>query len=111
MAHAIVDRDVLNRLHEKLDSLNPAEGRFEPADQIRRAYVALVERLQVDRHSSAVGRRVRAVGTDEGRKALDRGVRENRARELLLLVRHGPKADGRRGLGDPLDHAGVLHRE
>ena len=44
-AHPIVHRNVLHRLHEQLDSLNLAHSGVEPADQVRRAYLSLVERL------------------------------------------------------------------
>ena len=53
-AHAVIDRDVLHRLHEQLDALRPVRAWLEPADEIRGADVALFERLEIDRHPAAV---------------------------------------------------------
>ncbi len=64
-AHPVIDRDVLHRLHEELNALHILQLRLQPAHHVRRAQVALLQRLQVDRHSSAVHRRVRAVRADE----------------------------------------------
>ena len=89
-AHAVVDRDVLHRLHEERDAIHFLQLRLQPADHIRGAGVAAIgQRLQVDRHAAAVERGVRAIGPDERRKTLHRWVLENDLGEFLLLLRHG----------------------
>ena len=49
--------------------------------------------------------------TDEGGDGVDGGVCEEDVGELLLPLRHGGEGDGRRGLGDALEDAGVLRGE
>ena len=110
-AHPVVHGNVLHRLHEQLDSLNLIQLRLEPADHVGRADLALVERLQIDRHSAAVRRCIRSVRADERREAFDRRVFQNHLCELLLLLRHGLRANRLRRLRDALDDARVLHRE
>src|ERR1700755_733822 len=70
-AYPVIDRDVLHRLHEQLDAAYLSEIVVEAANHVRGAQVTLVERLEVDRHSPAVERRVGAISPDERRKALD----------------------------------------
>src|SRR2546430_164558 len=68
-ADAILDRQVLDRLHEERDALDPRELRLEARDHVARAHPAVVEGLQVDLDAAAVRRRVDPVDADEGREA------------------------------------------
>ena len=64
-ADAVVDGDVLHRLHVELDSLNLLQAGLQSANHVGGADVAIRQRLQIDRHAPAVERRVGAVRADE----------------------------------------------
>ena len=113
-ADAVLDRQVLHRLHVERDALaRRASLRLQPPDDLasRRASRSR-ERLQVDQHAAAVERRVGAVDADERRQALDRRVlaARRRASACWRSAIAAKEIDLRR-FGDALDHAGVLHRE
>ena len=110
-AHAVIDGDVLHRLHVQLDAVHLGQAVVEAANDVRSAEIALVERLEVDGHASAVQRGVGAVGADEGGEAFDRRVLQDDLGQLLLLLGHRGKGDGCGRLRDALDHARILHRE
>src|SRR5664280_1914669 len=110
-ADPILHREVLHGLKEERHSGDLLQLRLEPADQVVRANLALVERLEVDLDSPAVRRLVRAVDADERREALDGGVLQDDGRELLLPLRHRLEGGGLRRLRDAEEDAGVLNRE
>lgn len=88
-AHPIVDRNVLHRLHKQLYALNLAQLRTEAADDVGGAHLALLERLEVDRHSTTIRRCIGSVGTNKRRKAFHSLIIQNYLREFLLPFRHG----------------------
>ena len=92
-ADAVLDRQVLHRLHVQRDAGDVGELRLQPADDVDGARVALVERLQVDQDAAAVERRVRAVDADERREALDRRVFQQHVGERLLPLGHRGERD------------------
>ncbi len=113
-ADAVVDGDVLHRLHVEVHAGDVAEFVLQAANDIGRVDAAgrtLIERLEVDGDAAAVERGIDAVGADEGGKTFDGGVAQDDVGELLLFLRHGVEGDILRRLGDALDHAGILHRE
>src|SRR5262249_54256186 len=66
-ADAVLDRQVLHRLHEQRNALDIGQGRLQAADDVAGADMALFERLQVDLDTPAVDRRIGAVNADERR--------------------------------------------
>jgi len=64
-ADAIIDGEILHRLHVKLDSFNLRQLRSKPFDDATGGNAALFKRLQVDLDATAVKRSVRAVGSNE----------------------------------------------
>ena len=73
-ADAVLDRQVLHRLHVQRDAFDAGElACRRRMTSVRRA-VTLRQRLQVDQHASAVERRIGAVDADERRQALDGGI-------------------------------------
>ncbi len=97
-ARAVVHGDVLHRLHEQLNPLNVLQLALQPADDVRRAQVAIGERLQIYRETSAVERGVGAIGSDERAQALDRWIGQDYLGQLFMLLRHGAEGDGLRRL-------------
>ena len=86
--------------------------RLQPADDVGRVGVALVERLQVDQHAPVVERRVRLIDADERRQALDRRILADDVDGLLLQRRSSPGTTTVCGADrDALNDAGVLNRE
>ena len=73
-ADAILDRQVLHRLHVQRDAVDLGQLRLQAADHVAGADLPRFERLQVDLDAAAVQRRVGAVDADERRQALDRRV-------------------------------------
>ena len=110
-ADPVLHREVLHGLKEERHSGDLLQLRLEPADQVLRADLALVERLEVDLDPPAVQRLVRAVDADERREALDGGILQDDGRELLLPLGHRLEGGGLRRLGDAEEDAGVLNRE
>ena len=64
-AHPVVNGKVLHRLHIELDPRYLCEFRSQPVDHLRRADLALIERLEIDLNAAAIERRVGAVRADE----------------------------------------------
>ena len=87
-ADAVLDRQVLHRLHEERDPIHLCKFRLEPTNHVRSRNAALLERFQVDLDAPAVDGRVRAVNADEGRKAFDGRILQDHTRESLLALRH-----------------------
>ena len=110
-AHARFDRQVLNGLHEQADAVNLIDDRLQPADDGAGIGVPFVERLQIDLNSARVERRVRPVDSDEGRQAFDGRILQNGLGQRLLPGRHGREGNVLRRVGNPHDHARVLHGE
>src|ERR1700722_18812693 len=76
-AYAVVDRDVLHRLHIERNSLHVLQILLQPAHQIGRADIPVFQRLQVDRHTPTDERCIGPVGSDERRNTLDRRILED----------------------------------
>ena len=110
-ADTVVHRNVLHRLHVELDARNLRQIRLQPANHIRGAQIALIERLQVDRHPSAVQGGIGPIRTDKGGDAFDGRVLEHDVGQLLLLLCHGRKGDRFRRLGNALNYARILRGE
>ncbi len=113
-ADAVVDGQVLHRLHEERRCPAPRRARG-----CRRRMI--VAGARASRSSSGFrliwmrplfGGRVGAVDADERRQALDRGILQDRPRASACwrsAIAANETVCGR--LGDAEDHAGVLHRE
>ena len=110
-ADAVIDREILHRLHVERDAGDLGQLRLQAADDLGGGDFAHVERLEVDLDASAVERGVGAIGPDERRKAIDRRIVQQDLGQLLLLFGHGVKGSGCGGLRDALDEARVLGRE
>ena len=110
-ADAVLDGQVLHRLHEQCNALHAGQGRLQAADDIAGTDMPLVERLQVDLDAPAVDRRIGPVDADEGRQTLHRRVLQDRPGEGLLAFSHGGEGHRLRRLGNAQDDAGILHRE
>ena len=70
-----------------------------------------LQRLQIDLHAAAVQRGVRAVNSDERRKAIHRRILQDHVRQRLLAIGHRREGNALRGFGNAENHAGILHRE
>ncbi len=64
-ADAVLDRQILDRLHKKRDPINLFELRLQPAHHFGRAGISFFQRLEVDKDPPAVQRRVYPIDTDE----------------------------------------------
>ncbi len=100
------DGQILHRLHVERDAGQRAGRVLDPLHDGRDVGLALVMRLEVDQDAAAVERGVGAVDADEGGEAVDIGVLQDDAGELLLPLRHRGIGDRLRRFGDRLDHAG-----
>ena len=105
------DGQVLHRLHIERDAGQAAGRVLEPLHDGRDVGLALLMRLEVDQDAAGVQRGVGAVDADEGGEAVDIGVFQDDAGELLLALRHRGIGHRLRRFRDGLDHAGVLQRE
>src|SRR5215813_7555090 len=76
-ADAVFNGQVLHRLHEKRDAIDFVELWLEAADHLAGINFAFGERLQIHLNAAGVERRVCAVNSDEGRKAIDGGIFQN----------------------------------
>ncbi len=110
-ADSVIDGNVLYRLHENLDTLHIVDLALQPADYVGSIEVSLFKWLQIDRHSPAVYRGVRAVGPDERRKAFHGRVLKNHVSNFLLFFGHSLGANGRGSLRDALNNSGILDGE
>ena len=79
-AHPVFHRQVLHRLHVQRDAARPcaSSGCRRRMISLARGF-AFVARLQIDLNAAAVGSRVGAVNSDEGRKTLHIGILQNHA--------------------------------
>src|SRR6058998_1634551 len=87
-AHPILDGEILHRLHEELDALDPGKRGLEAADDVARTHPATGERLQVDEDPPAVDGDVGAVHPDERGQALDRRILQDHRGQGLLPCGH-----------------------
>ena len=110
-AYPVIDGDVLHRLHVQLDAIDLGQAGVKAANHVGGAEIALVERLEIDRHAAAVQGGVGAIGANEGGEAFHRRILQDHLGQILLGFGHGGKGDGGWRLRDPLDYAGVLYRE
>ena len=108
-ADAILDRQVLHRLHVKRDSLDIGEPGLEVVNHFLGTRAAFGKRLQIDQHAAAVQRRVGAVDADERGKTFHRGILQDDTCEGLLALGHRGERYGLRRLGDALDGASILN--
>src|SRR5262249_41737616 len=88
-ADAILDGQVLHRLHEERNALHIDQGRLQAADDVAGTVMPLLERLQVDLDTPAVEGGIGAVDTDEGRQTLDGRVLQDHSGEGLLALSYG----------------------
>ena len=63
--HAILDREILDRLQEQGRALDVRHRRLQPSDDLLRACLSLRLRFQIDEDAAAVEGSVRAIHTDE----------------------------------------------
>ena len=110
-ADAILDGQVLHRLHEQLDTGNLRQLRTQTLDYLTGGDVAFGVGFQVDQQTAAVERRIVAIHANRRGQAGHRRITQDDIRQALLTLAHGGKGDRLRRLGNTLDHAGVLHRE
>ena len=74
-ADPVFHRQILHRLHEKLDARHLLQLRLQPPDHIDRGNAgALLERLQRDLDAAAIHGRVHAIGADERGEILNRRI-------------------------------------
>ena len=102
-AHAILDGQVLHRLHVEGDPLHVLDRRAESADDGGGIGAPRVPGLEIDLDAPAVRRHVGPVHADERRQALDVGILQDDAREHLLALRHRRERHRRRRLRDAED--------
>ncbi len=98
-------------MHVERDPFHLSQFRLQIADDLRRSLLALIARLQIDLDASAVRRDVGSIDANERSQAVDIRVLQNHAGQFLLLLRHGCERNVLRSLGDPHDHARILHRK
>ena len=110
-AYAVVDRDVLHRLHIERNSLHVLQILLQPAHQIGRADIPVFQRLQVDRHAPTVESCIGPVGSDERRNTLDRRILQDHFGKFLLLFGHCRERNRLGRLRNGLNDARILHRE
>ena len=111
-ADAVFHRQVLHRLQVQGDARYRRQPLLQPRDDLRRACLALLARLQVDLDapaSSAVVL-VPSMPMNEDRLSTSGSCRMFFA-SCLLQSRHCLERHRLRRLGDAQDHARVLHRE
>ena len=65
-----------------------ANFRLQAANHVARANLAIVQRLQIDQHASAVQGGIGSVDSDERGQILDRRILQNDLRQFLLLAGH-----------------------
>ena len=82
---------------------------LQPSNDLARRRFALGVRLEVDEEAAGVQRDVGAVDADEGGKALDVRIAEDRLRQGLLMGGHLVERNGFRRLRHALDDPGVLN--
>ena len=109
--HAILDREILHRLHEQVDTFDLRQFRLQAEAHLARADLPLDQGLQVDLDATAVERGVGAVHPDERGEAFYRRILQDHPGQGLLAGGHRHERDGLRRFGDPQDHSGVLDRE
>src|SRR5713226_3447736 len=110
-ADAVLDRQVLHRLHEQRNAIDLLHLRLQPANHVRSGNLALLQRLKINLDAAAVERRVRAIDPDEGRQALDRRVFQDDIGQRALSLGHRLERNVLRSFGYAQDRAGVLHRK
>ena len=111
-ADAVFHRQILHRLHVKLDARHLLQLRLQPPDHIDRGNAgALLERLQRDLDAAAIHGRVHAIGADERSEILNRRILADDLDQFLLQLGHGGKRDRLGRLRNAEDGAGILHRE
>src|SRR6266571_4036539 len=110
-ADAVLDGEVLHRLHVEGDALDLRDPRLQPPHDLRDVGAALGPGLQVDEHAAVVERGVDAVHADERGDAFHGGVLQDRLGQGALALGHRGERDRLRRLGDSLDDARVLQRE
>ncbi len=110
-ADAVLDRQVLHRLHVERNALHPGKLRLQAPDDVACAGAAHAPGFQVDEHPSAVERGIRPVDADERRQARDGRILENDGRKRLLPLGHRREGDRLRRFGDALDGTRVLDGE
>ena len=97
-ADAVLDRNILHRLHKQGDSRHAGQFRLQAADHLAGADLALIERLQVDQNAPAIQGGVGSIDPDERGQAFDRRILQNDLAQLLLQCGHFRKRHRLRGL-------------
>ena len=95
-ATEVINREILHRLHEKLDAFDLFEFGLQAADNVGGGDFALVERLEIDLDAPAVEGGVGAIDADERGEALDRRILQDDLGQLLLHRGHGREGNGLR---------------
>ena len=110
-ADAVLDREVLDRLHVERDAFDLSQLRLQAANDFRGGFLTLVAGFEIDLDAAAVGSGVDAVDADKRRQAVDRWIFENDLSECLLALRHGSERNRLRGVRDAQDYPSVLYRK
>src|SRR6201999_4458241 len=89
-ADAIFDGEVLHRLHEERDAVDFCDLRLQATNYVGRGDIvaAILQRLQIDLHATAVDRGVGAVDADKRGETLNGRVFQDGARQRLLALSH-----------------------
>ena len=110
-ADAAINLHVLGCLHEEGNALHRVRGGAQAGDDLVRAGLAAVARLEVDVEAAGVDGGVHAASADKGGHAHHVRVAPHEVGDGVLASDHVLEGDGLRGIGDSDDEAGVLGRQ
>ena len=114
IAAAAAHLDILLRLQEERGTGNAGEFPSQSVHYLIGSYLSrtLIWRLKSDEHVAHVcAAAARSAASDECSDCLHRGIFKHHLRQLLLLGRHGGKADVLGAAGAAAEPSGVLLRE
>src|SRR3954469_3184759 len=77
-ADTILYGQILHRLHVKRDARDVLHSRLQATDDGGGVVFSIITGLEIDEEASLVGRGVGAIDSDEGSKAVDVGIFEDR---------------------------------
>ena len=90
-ADAVLDRQVLHRLHVQRDAVDFLELRLQSLDHIGGVDASLVQRLQIDLNAPAIQRRVGSVDADERGNTLDGGILQDDCEPVAAVSATSPE--------------------